>query len=67
MIKILSSKSGGYFVRYVANNGQIIASSEILNTKASALKNARAMAKIFKVKSLAAKDCTGDKPKMVIL
>ncbi len=46
MYKIIKTKAG-YRVKYYGNNGEILAVSEVLKTKANAKKNIAAMAKIF--------------------
>lgn len=46
MIHILKSKSG-YRVRYSGKNGEPLAVSEVLESKANAWKNVRAMMKVF--------------------
>jgi uncharacterized protein YegP (UPF0339 family) len=46
MIHILKSRSG-YRVRYSGKNGEPLAVSEVLTSKANAWKNVRAMMKLF--------------------
>lgn len=46
MIKIKKSKSG-YRCQYLSKNGEILAVSEVLNSKANAWKNIRAICKMF--------------------
>lgn len=45
--KIIKTKSGKFRVKYYAANGEMLAHSEILNSKQSANKNIKAMAKLF--------------------
>lgn len=44
--KIIKTKSGKFRVKYYAANGEMLAHSEILNSKQSANKNIKAMAKL---------------------
>ena len=45
--KIIKTKSGKFRVKYYAANGEMLAHSEILNSKQDANKNIKAMAKLF--------------------
>ena len=58
MISILKSKSG-YRVRYSAKNGEPLAVSEVLTSKANAWKNVRAMMKLFNKARVVVTDETG--------
>jgi uncharacterized protein YegP (UPF0339 family) len=51
MIEIHKSHDNQLFVRYKGNNGEILASSETVKSKASAKKNILAMAGLFRVDS----------------
>lgn len=46
-IKITPTRNGKFRVKYIAGNGELIAHSEMLNTKQAAKKNIRAMEKLF--------------------
>ncbi len=45
--KTIKTKSGKFRVKYYAANGEMLAHSELLNSKQSANKNIKAMAKLF--------------------
>ena len=45
--KIIKTKSGKFRVKYYASNGEMLAHSEVLNSKQAANKNIKAMAKLF--------------------
>ncbi len=47
--KIIKTKSGKFRVKYIAANGEMLAHSELLNSKQSANKNIKAMGKLFGV------------------
>lgn len=59
MIHILKSKSG-WRVRYSAKNGEILAVSEVLTSKANAWKNVRAMMLLVETGDVILKDELGD-------
>jgi uncharacterized protein YegP (UPF0339 family) len=59
MIHILKSKSG-YRVRYSGKNGEPLAVSEVLESKANAWKNVRAMMKLFTQSVVTVIDNNGD-------
>jgi uncharacterized protein YegP (UPF0339 family) len=44
---IIKTKAGKFRVKYYATNGELLAVSEVLNSRQSANKNFKAMAKIF--------------------
>ena len=74
MIKINKSTSkhteGQFCVTYVGRNGKTLSVTETSKTKASALKNIRAMAGLFYVDSktvVKIQDCTGKTQKEIAL
>lgn len=46
-VRIIKTKAGKFRVKYYGTNGEILAVSEILETKVNANKNIAAMKKIF--------------------
>ena len=48
-VKIIKTKSGKFRVKYYAANGEMLAHSELLNSKQAANKNVKAMGKLFAV------------------
>lgn len=46
---IIKKSKSGFRVRYVGNNNEILATSEVLTSKANAIKNAKAMGRLFGV------------------
>lgn len=46
-VKIFKLKSGKFRVKYYATNGEMLAHSELLNSKQAANKNVKAMERIF--------------------
>ncbi len=46
---VIKKSRAGYRVRYIGNNNEPLAVSEVLATKANAVKNAKAMGKLFGV------------------
>ena len=74
MIKINKSLGthtlGQFYVTYVGRNGKTLSVTETFKTKASAIKNIRAMAGLFFVDSktvVKVQDCTGKKVKEIAL
>ncbi len=74
MIQINKSTSkhteGQFYVTYVGRNGKTLSVTETFKTKASAIKNIRAMAGLFFVDSktvLLVQDCTGKTQKEIAL
>jgi uncharacterized protein YegP (UPF0339 family) len=59
MIQILKSKSG-YRVRYSGKNGEPLAVSEVLTSKANAWKNVKSMMKLFTQSVVTVIDNNGD-------
>ena len=70
MIKIHRSKDKQFYVSYHGKNNQVLVCTETFKTKASALKDIRAMAGLFFVDSktvVKVQDCTGKKVKEITL
>lgn len=61
MIKIFKGKDGQWYVHHTSQNGKILCVSEGFKTRASAVKNIRAMLKIYKVVARPYKDETTGK------
>lgn len=69
MIKIQKSRFG-FWVQYIAKNGEILANSETFKSKQSAKKNIKAVAGIFRVDSkplITVIDCAGKTEKTITL
>lgn len=70
MIKIHRSKDKQFYVSYHGKNNQVLAISETLKSKQSAIKNIKAMAGLFRVDSnqvVLVQDCTGKTQKEIAL
>jgi len=64
MIKIHISKNKQFYVTYHGRNGKVLTQSETFKTKANAIKNIKAVAKMFDVTDLTKFkiiDCTSSK------
>lgn len=74
MIKIYKSLAthteGRFYVTYVGKNGKTLSDTETFKTKASAIKNIKAMAGLFRVDSnqvIRVIDCSGKVEKEIVL
>ena len=70
MIKIQKSIDGQFYVTYHGKNNQVLAVSETLKSKQSAIKNIKAVAGVFRVDSkdvIKVMDYTGKKEKEIVL
>lgn len=69
MIKIQKSRFG-FWVQYIAKNGEILANSEMFKSKQSAMKNIKAVAGVFNFstdETITIIDCTGKTEKTITI